>query len=66
MAGTFRLPETLPVILPVVVSPVGGVTVTFVAAKSGFSCEGARLHLGEVVVGDIGLPVDWVRRVLDL
>jgi NAD(P)H-hydrate epimerase len=33
-------------------------TVTFVAAKSGFATPAARPYLGEVVVVDIGVPLD--------
>ena len=39
-------------------------TVTFVAAKKGFSSEPARRYLGQVVVGDIGCPRRLVEEVL--
>ena len=38
-------------------------TVTFVAEKAGFSEAAARAFLGEVSVGDIGVPPDLVEAV---
>jgi NAD(P)H-hydrate epimerase len=35
-------------------------TVTFVAEKTGFAAPGAKAFLGEVEVGDIGLPRELV------
>ncbi|NOX59445.1 MAG: NAD(P)H-hydrate epimerase [Planctomycetes bacterium] len=39
-------------------------TVTFVAAKSGFASSEAQSNLGEVVVADIGAPTSLIKRVL--
>jgi NAD(P)H-hydrate epimerase len=39
-------------------------TVTFVAEKVGFALSGAREFLGEVVVGDIGIPNELLREVV--
>ena len=38
-------------------------TVTFVAAKAGFSSPAAAKYLGEVIVADIGCPRELVERV---
>lgn len=38
-------------------------TVTFVAEKVGFAAESAALHLGKVVVADIGAPASLIERV---
>jgi hydroxyethylthiazole kinase-like uncharacterized protein yjeF len=38
-------------------------TVTFVAEKAGFAHPGASVFTGEVVVGDIGCPIELIRQV---
>lgn len=37
-------------------------TVSFVGLKKGFTCDAARNHLGDVAVGDIGVPVELIRN----
>lgn len=39
-------------------------TVTFAAPKVGFAAPGAGVHVGEVVVGDLGLPREILLRVM--
>lgn len=39
-------------------------TVTFVAEKAGFVSEDARPYLGQVTVGDIGVPRKLVREIM--
>jgi NAD(P)H-hydrate epimerase len=38
-------------------------TVTFVAEKSGFANPASRIYTGEVIVGDIGCPREFIERV---
>ncbi len=38
-------------------------TITFVASKRGFTAEGAQNWTGEVMVADIGVPVELIDRV---
>jgi NAD(P)H-hydrate epimerase len=39
-------------------------TITFVAEKIGFTNPDARKYLGEVIVGDIGCPIELIDAVL--
>jgi NAD(P)H-hydrate epimerase len=41
---------------------VATVTVTFVAEKAGFGSPTAKAFTGEVVVGDIGCPIELLRQ----
>jgi NAD(P)H-hydrate epimerase len=38
-------------------------TITFVAEKIGFAEDAAQDYLGEVVIADIGLPLDWAHDI---